>query len=207
MTEYRADTVPAHPDLGPAARQVAALLEGVRDDQLTGPTPCAEMSVATLLHHLMGLTLAFRYAALKEDPASGGEQVPTGPGQAKAEQLHPEWRERLPRRLDALVAAWQDPAAWQGEAEAGGVTMPAQEMGVVALDEILIHGWDLARATGQRYVGDPVSVAAVFGMLSGMANEDGVPGMFGPVVPVPEDAPLLDRALGLTGRDPSWAAA
>jgi hypothetical protein len=29
-------------------------------------------------------------------------------------------------------------------------------------------------------------------------------GLFGPVVPVPADAPLFDRLLGQTGRDPRW---
>jgi hypothetical protein len=28
--------------------------------------------------------------------------------------------------------------------------------------------------------------------------------VFGPVVPVPDDAPLLDRVIGLSGRDPGW---
>jgi hypothetical protein len=37
-------------------------------------------------------------------------------------------------------------------------------------------------------------------------NPDGSPGLFGPLVPVPDDAPLFDRLIGLTGRDPSWHA-
>ena len=43
------------PDLEPAARRLAALLPGVPDSALDGPTPCAETSVATLLDHVMGL--------------------------------------------------------------------------------------------------------------------------------------------------------
>ena len=52
-------------------------------------------------------------------------------------------------RLDQLAEAWADPAAWEGLTEAGGLTMPAEVAGTVALDEVVLHGWDLARATGQ----------------------------------------------------------
>ena len=38
-------------------------------------------------------------------------------------------------------------------------------------------------------------------------NPNGTGGLFGPPVSVPDDAPLLDRLLGLTGRDPAWRPA
>jgi len=44
------------PDLEPAARRLAALLDGVPDSALPAPTPCADSSVATLLDHIMGLS-------------------------------------------------------------------------------------------------------------------------------------------------------
>ncbi|TVL93434.1 TIGR03086 family protein [Streptomyces sp. SAJ15] len=196
-------------DLGPATRGVAALLDGVTDALLPARTPCAEYPVAALLDHLMDLTVAFRHAARKTEwiprgSGGGAESTPPGAPRASAGRLDPRWRDLLPRRLDELAAAWRDPAAWTGTAEAGGVTLPAEAMGIVALDEVLIHGWDLARATGQPYEPDRGSVEAVFGMLEETASEEGVAGMFGPAVTVPDDAPLWDRALGLTGRDPSW---
>lgn len=49
-------------DLKPATREVARLLGGVTDDQLSAPSP-SDCDVATLLDHLMGLTLAFTWAA------------------------------------------------------------------------------------------------------------------------------------------------
>ena len=58
------------PDQSAQAAEVARVVAGVRDEQLTGPTPCADMSVAALLDHLDGLTVAFRAAA---------EKSPSGP--------------------------------------------------------------------------------------------------------------------------------
>ncbi|HEX7186961.1 MAG TPA: TIGR03086 family metal-binding protein [Actinomycetes bacterium] len=193
-------------DLSPAATEVARLLHGVRDDHLAGPTPCPDYSVAALLDHLMGLSMAFTWAATKTTPpAESGE---AGPPDPSAEHLDAGWRRELPERLRALAAAWKDPDAWTGMATAGGVTMPAEVMGAVALDEVVLHGWDLARATGQELVLDPASTHAVLAFTETSArpeNEAGRAGVFGPVVPVPADAPPLDRALGYAGRDPSWA--
>jgi uncharacterized protein (TIGR03086 family) len=187
------------PDLAPSAAEVARVVANVRHDQLGGPTPCPGMSVAALLDHLVGLTTAFRMAAAKVRPEGGPS--------ADAANLAPDWRTRLPAQLDALAAAWRAPGAWDGMTEAGGVEMPAAAMGVVALNEILVHGWDLAVATGQEYRPDPASVQACLEMIGDRTDATGEPeGLFGPVVPVPHDAPLFDRLLGQTGRAPGWVA-
>jgi uncharacterized protein (TIGR03086 family) len=177
---------------------VARVVAGVRDDQLTDPTPCAGTSVAAMLDHLVGLTVAFRLGAEKS-PMAGGPS-------ADADHLPPDWRTRLPAQLDALVAAWQQPAAWEGLTEVAGARMPAAAMGVVALNEVLVHGWDLAAATGQRYEVDPAAAQRCLQFAVELAA--GAPevrnGMYGPVVPVADDASVFDRLLGQTGRDPSW---
>ena len=184
-------------DLGPAAAEVARVVAGVRDDQLDDPTPCEGTSVAGLLDHLVGLTLAFRMAAEKT-PSEGGPS-------ASASALAADWRSRLPAQLDALVAAWREPSAFEGTAVAGGVEMPAPMMAIVALDELVIHGWDLAVATGQPYAPDDASVEACLGFASSVGESpEERAGLYGPRVPVPDDAPSFDRLLGLTGRDPGW---
>lgn len=189
-------------DLSAAAEQVAGLIEGIGEEDLTRPTPCEEYTVGDILDHMMGLTLAFRVAAEKaDDPMARSAPAPD------AANLEPRWRSELPRRLDALVAAWREPAAWEGQTTAGGVTMPAEVMGLVALDELVVHGWDLARATGQRYGLDATTGDAVLVFLEQSAQESGgkgTPGLFGPVVPVPPTASALDRAVALAGRDPAW---
>jgi uncharacterized protein (TIGR03086 family) len=187
-------------DLDPAVTQLKAVLGGVGDEVLTAPTPCPDWNVGALLDHVTGLTWAFTCAAEKSTGAPG---TSTAPPTASAANLDPRWREVLPGRLDALAAAWKDPAAWEGMTEAGGVSLPATVMGVVALNEVTLHGWDLARATGQPYEADPRVLETIIGMLS-QGSGEGTPGMFGPRVPVGDNAPTLDRAVALSGRDPAW---
>ena len=183
-------------DLEAQAAEVSRILTGVRDDQLTDPTPCTGTPVAGILDHLVGLTLGFRL---------GAEKVPQyGSPRADADHLPAGWRARLPEQLDALVAAWREPAAWEGVTVVGGAELPGAAMGVVAANEVLVHGWDLAAATGQPYRADPATAEACLSFVAGVPTETRS-AMFGPVVPVPDGAPVLDRLLGLTGRDPGWA--
>jgi uncharacterized protein (TIGR03086 family) len=187
-------------DLGPQARIVARLAAGVTDGRLERGTPCPAYTVRNLLGHLTGLAVAFRDAGRKDL----GPTTDTDPG-AAAPDVGPGWREELPRVLDELAAAWSDPAAWTGMTRAGGIDLPGEVAGAVAADELVIHGWDLARATGQAYEPDPAALRASHALLRAAADQnDRGEGIFGPVVPVPDDAPLLDRAVGLSGRDPGW---
>jgi uncharacterized protein (TIGR03086 family) len=189
-------------DLGPAARRLAALVESVPDDALDHTTPCPRYSVGDLVDHVGGLAMAFAAAARKER-SDATSQAPPG----DASRLEPDWREEIPRRLEGLAAAWRDADAWTGMTRVGGVDLPGASAGVVALDELVVHGWDLARATGQPYDCDRPSLEAVHGFVQqfaapGMEAQRG--GLFGPVVAVADDTPLLDRVIGLTGRDPYW---
>ncbi len=189
-----------HPDLTPATQTLARVVAGLGDDQLGAPTPCRGVTVADLLDHVDGLSVAFTGAAAKDPDA--GRQPPAADGS----RLGADWRTRIPDRLGRLAAAWQDDAAWAGMTAAGGVDLPGEIAGAVAIDEVVVHGWDLAVATGRGYACDEELLKAAYGFAQGAVARDpgGSPGLFGPPVPVPDDAPLLDRLLGLTGRDPAW---
>jgi uncharacterized protein (TIGR03086 family) len=68
----------------------------------------------------------------------------------------------------------------------------------------VVHGWDLATALGLPFDARPEDVAACAAWVEAFQPpRDG--GLFGPIVPVPDDAPPLDRLLGLAGRNPAWA--
>jgi uncharacterized protein (TIGR03086 family) len=188
-------------DLTPAARRTADLIGGISDNLLDAPTPCLDYTLGDLLDHVGTLALAFTWAAKKE--SLGASPVPSG----DASRLGDDWRTRIPRDLLALAAAWRDPDAWTGMTEAGGVELPGEIAGLIALNEVVTHGWDMARASGQLYDPDHASLEAVHGFLAPTADSrEADANLFGPVVEVADDAPLLDRVIGLTGRDPAWSA-
>ena len=190
-------------DLRPAADQMSRVISGIRDDQLDAPTPCVDTDVATMVAHVQGLSLAFRDAARKVD----GPTTSTPP-QAAAKDLRPGWRDEIPVALDELVQAWQEPGALDGLTTAGGVTMPAEIMLTVVDNELVIHAWDLAKATGQPYAAAPDNLEASWQMVSNTPDEpEAREGLFGPRLPIADDAPLLDRVLAYAGRDPNWSAA
>ncbi|MFG2090983.1 TIGR03086 family metal-binding protein [Spirillospora sp. NPDC048824] len=195
----------AMPDLTPAAQRLAGLLAGVRDHQLTAPTPCTGTSLAALIDHVNGLTLAFTWAATKDFP-DGASPPPS----ADASALPPDWRARIPEQLDALAAAWRSPDAWQGMTKAGGIDLPGEDAGHVAMNELVVHGWDMARASGQPYDAGTEEIEACLAFVAPTVEQSGgkgVEGLFGPAVEIPGDAPAVDRLVALTGRDPSWTAA
>ena len=181
-------------DLAPAAEEIGRLADGVSERQLSDPTPCPDWPVGVMLDHFLGLTEAF---------TDGARKTPRHDTPEPTADLPAGWRDLLRARLDELVEAWRDPAAWSGEATVGGVTLPAELTAAVATDELVVHGWDLARATGQPYRPDPALVRAALGVAERFADLDGGP--FGPSLPVPADATPFDRLLAATGRNPDWA--
>ena len=186
-------------DLGPATERLAALVRDVRDDQLALPTPCPAYTLGDLLDHVDGLALAFTWAATKNIPDGAGNAGAMG----DASRLGDDWRVRIPSRLAELAAAWRDPAAWTGMTMAGPVEMPGEIAALVALDEVVVHGWDVAAALGAPYDVDDASVEGAASFVA-MFTDDNRGDAFGVPVPTGPDASALDRLVAGTGRDPAW---
>jgi uncharacterized protein (TIGR03086 family) len=134
--------------------------------------------------------------SLAEPPPEGGPL-----------RLESGWRGRIAADLEALAIVWREPQAWMGMTRVGGVDLPGEAAGLFALDEIVVHGWDVARASRQPYECDHASLKALHSLLLGIASAgQDAPGprIFGDPVAVPAADPLLDRVIGLTGRHPAW---
>ena len=192
-------------DLTPAAQRLADLVARVRDEELSGPTPCPAYTLGDLIEHIGGLALAFRAAADKDTASPRvGEASP-----GNVARLGAGWRERIPADLAALAEAWAKPGAWAGMTRIAGQDQPAEIVGIVAADELVVHGWDVARATGQPYSAEPDLLDAAQTFLGFFASPDAPAGpevAFGPSRPVADGTAPLDRVVALAGRDPAWAA-
>ncbi len=125
----------------------ADLVDGVRPDQLTDPTPCDEFDVRTLLGHL--LTTARRARVI----AGGGSvaEVPPVVTDVPDAELAATYR----RDADAALAAWADDALLEELVSVPWGSVPGAGAIWGYLNETLVHGWDLAVATGQPSEADP----------------------------------------------------
>ena len=192
-------------DLGPAARRLADLVANVKDDALDRPTPCPAYKLGDLIEHVGGMALAFAAAGRKERNA-----YTEMAGAGDASRLGDDWRERIPRDLTALAQVWAEPEAWAGMTRIAGDDSPAAVVGLVLADELAVHGWDVARASGQAYACEPDILDAALRFLQMFASPEAPAGpevAFGPARVLLEEAPLLDRVVGMAGRDPGWAPA
>jgi uncharacterized protein (TIGR03086 family) len=186
-----------HQLIARAAAPVVGVVRSIRPEQLDAPTPCAEFDVRRLVNHLLFWGPSLEAAARKEEvpPPSGAE--------ADVDLTRGDWAGDLVAQLERTAAAWGAPGAWEGTTCMGGPqATPAATVGGMVLGELVVHGWDLARATGQTPSWDDDVLEQVRREVETNAELGRSIGIYGPQTPVPEDAPLLHRVLGLTGRDP-----
>lgn len=189
------------PMLAGAAGEFTSLIraiEGGHPDHLGNPTPCAEYDVRALLNHLLywGPWLD---AALRRRPApevTGGER--------DVDLMRGRWADELCGLVDDLVGSCAGPGALEGTTKFGGTEMPARAIAQMVLTEWVVHGWDLARATGRSMRVDPATAQELYEASLATAEQARRMKVFGPEVSCPAEAPALERLLAVTGRDPGW---
>ncbi|CDR18244.1 TIGR03086 family metal-binding protein [Streptomyces iranensis] len=181
-------------DLKPVCRQMIDVLAGVSNEQLTSPTRCTEYTVHDLILHVDGASQGFIGIARKDADTAAAEP--------SAANLGDDWRVSIVENVRALGDAWHDPAAWQGRTDAAGVDLPNDTWGRIALTEIVVHGWDIARATDQPFDLPDDTLRACYAHVAAFVPNAPVEGLWGPAVEVPTEASLLDRIVAITGRRP-----
>jgi len=174
------------------AAHFADVIDGVRD--WDAPSPVQEWKASDVVDHLTGWLPGFldSFAGVKLD-------VP-------AETADP--RERFRAQASAVQALLDAPESGRLVDTHLFGTMPLERLiDQFYTADVFMHTWDLATASGQPSGLDPEWAAQMHEGMAAMGDALRQGGMFGPAVPVADDANPVDRLIGLIGRDPNWAAA
>jgi uncharacterized protein (TIGR03086 family) len=164
-----------------------ALIDGTPPERWASPSPCKGWLARDVVAHVVD------YSAHVLRETVGMSQVPAFADFDDPVAAFRGMREEVERVLD-------DP---------GTPPDVANYVDLAVSLDLPQHGWDLAKATGQDTTIDPDEVGLLWSSLSrdtkawGWQRDNG---WYAAAVPVPEDAPLQDRVLGLLGRNPEWEA-
>ncbi|GAQ66310.1 hypothetical protein SsS58_06741 [Streptomyces scabiei] len=189
----------AYPYMVECATEAARVARGVTADQLARPTHCGDWDVRALVNHWVLYTShGLEHRALRKPLPEELTQ--------RDFTAAPDWADAYTATLDRAVTAWADPAVWEGDVDLGMGPLPAADLAGMIIKEMAVHGWDVATATGQSFRVPDDAARFVLGVVETHGDlyrrYDG----FADPVPVPADAPVFDRALASSGRNPARGA-
>ena len=187
-------------DLATALAGTEQLVAGIGPDEWALPTPCTGWSVRDVVNHLVAGNRLFVQVL-------GGAQLPAREeliAASRTDQLGEDAAAAYREAATALADAFRADGALERMVAVPAGTVP----GIAALHlrtvEAMVHGWDVARATG-RPLGFPDGLverelAFTRDMLPRVSPPPAGQGPFAPAQPAPDDAPALDRLAALLGR-------
>jgi uncharacterized protein (TIGR03086 family) len=173
-----------------AAQAALGAVQGIKPDQLENQTPCSGWNVQALMNHMISTMRFF------EARATGAERSSEPAGTASSEDAAGQ----LAAWIRATAAAWHEPGALERKIQAPWGEAPAEFLATMTASEMLMHGWDLARATGQAYGPKPELVEEVLAGISITLTPERRGTSFGPERAAPKDAPAIDRLAAFMGR-------
>jgi uncharacterized protein (TIGR03086 family) len=164
---------------------LVGLVAGIRADQLDNPTPCAKFTVRGVLEHMIGGAATFAAAFRGVEPSERDmSDVLASFGTA----------------LSGLADALHSPGALDRTIRAPFGEVPGATFARFVVLDGLVHGWDLATATGQHY--EPtdtlVAEAEAFARQAVEPLRDG--DTFGPATEPPPSATPIQCLAAFTGR-------
>ena len=179
-----------------ACRSVLGRLTGA---DLARPSPCAEYTVGEVGEHVVRSMVLLATVAGAADPAAGSAEGSAGglAGGLAGGALD----ERVTAAAEAALEAWRR-RGLDGSVAVGRSTLPAGlAMEIIPL-ELLVHGWDMARATGSA-IEVPAEVAShVLGCARSLVTPDKRGRSFAAEVQAGPSATVLERLIAFTGRQP-----
>jgi uncharacterized protein (TIGR03086 family) len=208
-TELAADDPRTH--MAHAVATAAVTMEAVTPAQYDELTPCAPATVRDLLEHMV---MVIRRIAC----AGRGEPLDSWPADA-ADVAEGDWASAFRAGAHDVQAAWSDDALLERPTQLPWGVFSGTEVLDVYTNELTVHTWDVARATGQTPDWDDqvlaTSLAAIHAQLPTADRTpmwEATKAMLPPEVPwedpfanavdVADDAPLIDRLVAWNGRTP-----
>jgi uncharacterized protein (TIGR03086 family) len=182
-----ADQLQLLADLDRATTAFAQIAEAVGPGQLTAPTPCPDVNVRMLIEHL--IDGSWYFADLLTGSAASVRAHPAG-------SLPAAFRSAAARMLTAFAA----PGVLAQDFESPIGRASGAQLAKVRLIELVAHGWDLARATGQSLTAFPADLSERTLMIAHELYSDRTPGRFGAPQPVSGTAPAADKLAAFLGR-------
>jgi uncharacterized protein (TIGR03086 family) len=172
--------------------QTAILVAGLTAAELDAASPCAGWDVRATLNHLLGATWMFTLV-------NQGQPVDEDAGDVIGDDASLAVAAAAKENL----ASWRQPGAFEGDRSYAFGTLPATGAAMLNLEEVIVHNWDVAKAIGQQLVIDPAVGQMIYDWGVSIPLDDFRDhGAFGPEVAVSASAPIVDRLVGLLGRQP-----
>ena len=212
MTTDATTTTDPRPAFAQAATTAGEVIAAVRPDQLALPTPCAAFDVRALVEHLLAVPRRVAQVG-RGGPLTVPDRI-TGVDEG-------DWARAWGDAVREAAAVWAaDDDLLDREVQVPWTRLKGADALAIYANEVLVHAWDLATATGQTPVWDvaavEVAAAAAGAQLpaEGRAARfeearrglpDGVPSFPDPflaAVEPPADATPIERLVAWNGRDP-----
>ena len=171
--------------------KVSGVVDRIAVDQLGNETPCSEFDVHDIIDHMVVLGGAFAHLFRGEQPPAA--EAPPVYGRVPAAEFR--------AAMDDLLDAVRSEGAMERMLDTPIGRMDGETFARVVAFDGLVHGWDLAAATGQVYDIDATVVAAVDGFARQAINDDlRDAGMFEAATAAPADASRLEALAAFSGR-------
>lgn len=178
-----------------ASEHTQTLVAAVRDDQWHLPTPCSEWDVKALVNHMV-------YENLWAVPLMEGKTIEEVGDQYEGDCVGDDPKGAFDAANAGSIAAMLEAGAMERPINVSYGPVPGTIYCGHRFMDMLIHGWDLATATGQDTTMDPEQVAACWAIVQAEIELLEGSGMFGTRVDLPEGTPVVDRLLASIGRTP-----
>jgi uncharacterized protein (TIGR03086 family) len=183
-----------------ACESTRSILGNVTREQLALPTPCDDWAVHDLINHIVGATRFFADIA-EAEPSEEGEEWPS--------YADGHFVTAFGQQAGRAIAAFSAPAAMERIMALPTGPAPGSRCIQVATGEIFVHGWDLAKATGQPMppgsrVADALLSSDWLQLCTEVRKSD--PPVFAAEIQVRHEATAIDRLAAFLGREPSWSS-